>query len=375
MKFQKSIYYTIILSFMLALSSLVQAAKPQKDDGVYVGNGFPSGSHFNLNIHGKDLYTFNCPGVTYNQIVLEDTVVDDGIGVGDIFDTCPEGYVCADNEQIFGNVINMPRNDPNAGVNKEQILVESGKKGPKSKPSATELEVTDWCTNGFDGDAAVFRLPKNADGYAVYTRVTGKPVDNQTFQIDGREIVLVEELVDSDCNPDIETCATNDLLMLGVVTSDGAFVPTSDGTFERVDTSDSRGGKGVKNAVDITNVFEFSGSVCYINEDSCADSSCVATSYCCPYDDGTTTRFTDSDVGPVACVLESDTIFYDADLGEQSCDIADNEITDWVAETLYCSTYDEAWIFNIADFVNVLYTVNNNGTYNVQLRFYPLPLQ
>ena len=32
-------------------------------------------------------------------------------------------------------------------------------------------------------------------------------------------------------------------------------------------------------------------------------------------------------------------------------------------------------IFNIADFVDVLFNVKNNGTYNVNLRFYPLPLQ
>jgi hypothetical protein len=35
------------------------AAKPTDDNGVYLGNGFPSGFHFNLNIHGKK--NSNCP--------------------------------------------------------------------------------------------------------------------------------------------------------------------------------------------------------------------------------------------------------------------------------------------------------------------------
>jgi len=41
--------------------------------------------------------------------------------------------------------------------------------------------VTDWCTESFPdagavtGDGAMFRLPANAGGYAVYARITGKP--------------------------------------------------------------------------------------------------------------------------------------------------------------------------------------------------------
>ena len=41
----------------------------------------------------------------------------------------------------------------------------------------------------------------------------------------------------------------------------------------------------------------------------------------------------------------------------------------------FCRTYDETekqWIFNIADFVGLLWDIDNNGSYNIQVRFYPL---
>ena len=46
--------------FVLGLFSLAQAGKPQDGDGVFFGNGFPSGPHFNLNIKAKK-DDFTCP--------------------------------------------------------------------------------------------------------------------------------------------------------------------------------------------------------------------------------------------------------------------------------------------------------------------------
>ncbi len=37
-----------------------------------------------------------------------------------------------------------------------------------------------------------------------------------------------------------------------------------------------------------------------------------------------------------------------------------------------CRTYENEWVFNIADFVGLLTTLENNGAYNIKLRFYPL---
>ena len=36
-----------------AFIGMAEAAKPQDNSDVYLGNGYPSGPHFNLNIHGK----------------------------------------------------------------------------------------------------------------------------------------------------------------------------------------------------------------------------------------------------------------------------------------------------------------------------------
>lgn len=363
-------FFSLFLVAAFSIGGIATAGKPVDSNGDFIGNGFPSGPHFNLLIHGKDPATFTCPEEKFYQQVTIDGDLTDDIIVGDLVETCPAGYTCATTtEVIYGNVINVPRDGSEV-----QILVESGRKGPKSKPDATTLEVVDACTRPFDDDAAVFRLPADPDGYAVYSRVTGKPSDSQAFQVTGRDLELVELLTNPDCDPTVDSCETTDLLLLGVVTEDGVFVPSSPDTFERVDNTDGRGGKGVKNAVEITNLFEFSGSVCYLYGDDPActsdpDASCAETAYCCPTDPSTG-AYTGE------CALKSDPLFYDAILMGQSCDVADEEgVVDWVDLTLYCRDYTDSWIFNIADFVNVLYRLRNDETYNVQLRFYPLPLQ
>lgn len=348
--------------FLLACVFLLgnaHAGKPTKGDGSFLGNGYPSGPHYNMHFHGKG-DTFTCPEAQYEVTVDPDG--GDDVGVGDLVESCPDGYTCV---QVFGNVINMPRNGTEV-----QVLVESGRKGPKSNPDASTLEVTDWCTQPFDNDAAVFRLPKNADGYAVYSRVTGKPVDGQTFEVLGRSL----ERVEVECDPLQENCTSidvYDLLLLGVVNETGVFVPLGgDGAddFQRVDILDNRGGKGAKNATEITSMFEFTGSVCYVYADdpACDGGACVETDLCCPVD--VNGDFSGS------CVDKDNSMFTDLDLN-QTCSFADDETTFWLDETFYCRDYTNEWIFNIADFVDVLFDVRNNGSYNVNLRFYPLPLQ
>ncbi len=357
----------IVLLFSVFTFSNTQAAKPTDNDGNFIGNGYPSGPHFNMHFHGKG-DTFTCPEAQYYYQVTVDPDGDDDIGVGDLVKSCPDLYTCVlTDQQIFGKVINMPRDGTEV-----QVLVESGRKGPKSKPDAATLEVIDWCTKPFDSDAAVFRLPKNADGYAVYSRVTGKPVVDQSFEVLGRSLTRVEIACDSA----VEVCNgidVYDLLLLGVVNETGVFVPlggASTDDFQRVDESDHRGGKGAKNATEITSMFEFTGSVCYIyaEDPACDDGVCAATELCCPTDP-VSGDFTG------ACVLKSDAMFYDDVTITQLCEAADTDEISWVDETMYCRDYVNQWIFNIADFVDVLFTVKNNGSYNVNLRFYPLPLQ
>ena len=195
----------VALAAAFVFAGTANAGKPQQGgDGPFLGNGFPSGPHFNLLIHGKKL-DFNCPAPKF-EITVEN---DAQHTVGDIVSgSCPAGDTCV---EVFGNVINVPRTG-----NEVQILVSSGRKGPKGKPAITDLQVTDWCTEPFDNDAAVFLLPKNAEGYAVYGRVLGKPQDDPTFEFTDRDLFLVED------------DGGNDLLLLGLVDETGTWICDED---------------------------------------------------------------------------------------------------------------------------------------------------
>jgi hypothetical protein len=362
----------VLLSCIFSLSN-VNAGKPTDSDGNFIGNGYPSGPHFNLNIHGKK-DGFKCPDPTYYEQVEVDVFDDpfDEIYGGELVKSCPDGYTCSPtNLQYFGNVINLPRDGSDV-----QIYVESGRKGPKSSPNTVTLEVTDWCTKPFDSDAASFRLPANADGYAVFSRVTGRPVEDQYFEVFGRDLTVVEvECQEGDTN--CPNGGVYDLLLLGVVTDDGIFtkVGNEDGNFERVDDNDGRGGKGSKNATDVTGMFEFNGQVCYVyaNDPACSgDNVCTTTNYCCPIDE-----YTLANNG--ACEEKETADFWNSDLTTYDCGVHDGDPvgTVWIDQTFYCHDYtdENKWIFNVADFVEVLFGVRNNETYNIKLRFYPLPLQ
>ncbi len=463
---------------LVAFAGPADAGKPRDNNGDFLGNGFPSGPHFNLNMLGKR-DNFSCPAPVFE--VLIDGNGDEDEGTAQTQAECEaEGDTCGD--QVFSNVIFMPRKDDPISSNFTDpitILVESGRKGPKSNPDATELEVTDWCTESFadfgeggQGDGATVRLPKDPDGYAVYSRITGRPGDGDgaTFTFEDRELKLVEDEFG------------NDLLLIGLINEDGAFTPTGE-QLTRFDTT--KNGRGVRMATDITALFQFVGTACNINDVTgfCVDESgndildgsgnpvcfprvdengivkqvcCaganldsngdVSPALTCPDDPA------DPSDGYAYCLdiagLNADLTAYEcsvayqfedlsavclpdgsnsatcnaANNGDGICEIDETCIPDLIigqvedlsavclpdgsnsetcnaanngdgicdpAETCQlgdaalceaipqCRTFTEndgQWIFNIADFVNLQLNTENNGSYNVKLRFYPLPL-
>jgi hypothetical protein len=327
---KRIITLSIIVITLLAFGLTAHAGKPVDANGIPFGNGFPSGPHYNLNIIGKKA-DFSCPAPEFIESV-----------------------------QVYGNVIFIPRDQ---GTDPITILMESGTKGPKGAPGIAELQVTDWCTESFPdfgaskGDSAILRLPQNDNGYAVYARITGKPGDNGE-----PSATIVPSLFY------VEDEAGNDLILLGLVDRQGTATFSSDGmTLYRTSTDST--GKGVQRATNVTPLFEWTGEVCYVQADYdiYCQGACTPLDLCC----------VDKDANGAydLCNLLTD-VGVDPDLdGNLQCPVdytdADGTFL-YIAVTAQCKSYDNEWVFNIADFVGYLWNIDTTGTYVIQVRFYPL---
>ncbi len=127
----------------------------------------------------------------------------------------------------------------------------------------------------------------------------------------------------------------NELIYLGLVTDNGFETPYE--SFTRT--------KGQSKAKDISGLFEWTGDVCYFND---LYGYTYTDTKCCIYDNVTG--------------LYTDCIDLNPDTG--LCDAG-------VATTVYCNEYFDEWVFNIADFVEYLWDIDNNGLKLLQVRFYP----
>jgi hypothetical protein len=314
-----------IAIFMLIISvitvSPVLAAKPI--DVQYQSNGFPSGQHFNLNLHGHD-------PLTYTGTPSGNTIIVALNGSSTI--------------EYLSNKKNM---------------------------NNTELTVLDPLSENFspDYDPAQVYLPYNivdesdnttkpAEGYYVYGRILGKP--NNGSGGEPSNILLTQNFIIAAANSADETTdewpfgfdLDDDLLGLGVVITNGnLYVPSVDGTFERFDppTDDpNEKGKGNKRgkskAVEITELFRWTG---YVSDNMSLDLN--TNGYL--------------DIGDVPSDQNGDSVVDETDL------------TLWldylvsIGEAVY---HENIWIFDVADMVISGQTVVNDGTKNFQIRFYPV---
>lgn len=260
-------------------------------------NGFPSGEHFNLNLNAKKL-DYDCTPEEYDEF-------------GNI---------------IYGKVIFIPQDTSSFPDQKVGILMESGKKGPKSAPNTVTLQVTDKCA-GFDGDPAILRLPKSEYGYDVYLRAKGTPTDiDENMMIFGK----LQWVEDENGTP---------LVYLGTLPEGELKNPL-------------KRPKGKTRAVDISYLFKWAGSLCY--EGALPVEVTNPEDYnaqCC--------SLTDSD---------GDGIYE-----SYSCTTAPVDLICGAGETLlYCTeSFTSDWIFNIEAFVGYLWELDNNGVRSAQVRFYP----
>ncbi len=317
-----------MVAALVAGASTAFAAKPT--NVIENSNGFPSGMHFNLNIHGKKAE-----------------------------------YVC----------------DPNSG-GRSVFVLEYGNSTiqyvQNKRASITELTVVDSCAEYFDTDPAVVQLPYQimrddgstipAEGYYVYAAIKGKPQNG----LSGNEssIVLWPNPMLTACNitnpdpsygSDLWTCPHDDIWILGLITSQGVYdYDPGDNVFVRFDppTTDSGKGKGKSAGKDITGLFTWSG---WVGNQTEFDALDIAEPY---------GELTDADVPVDLTPYEPDIWNYDAD----DNDVIDiNEWLDFAADELGIGTfYHGVWVFDIADIVIQDQKVVNDGAKLLQIRFYPV---
>jgi len=300
----------VIVAALVAGVSTALAAKPQ--NVIARSNGFPSGEHFNLNIHGK-ADNFIC-----------DTTPGGGSVFVDLYGPATIQYV----------------------VNK--------------KSSVGNLTVLDPCA--VDGGTAKVQLPYEAQGYFVFARILGKP--NNGSSGNESSIILYPNVVKQACNDDPlnpdpnfgnYTSCDDALWALGLIVETNVYVATPQG-FVRFDPA-AEPGKGNSRGTDITPLFTYSGWAGNQTEFDALDIN----------DDGI---LSDADVPSDLSPYEPAIWDYDAD-SNGVIDI--NEWLDFAADALGIGTYyHNEWIFNIADLVVTEQPIKNDGTKLLQIRFYPV---
>lgn len=153
----------LVVSMMVASPAL--AAKSQSV--IQISNGFPSGEHFNLNVHGKDPAKFN-PDLTIT-------------GGNSVF------------VSLYGDSTLTFRSDKGSAL--------------------SELTAIDPYAEVFDGTPAKVQLPTEAQGYYVFARILGKP--NNGSNQEASSIILTPNSIPIASNYD-PTDSTG-LLTLGLV--------------------------------------------------------------------------------------------------------------------------------------------------------------
>lgn len=320
-----------LVAFLVGATA-VMAAKPQESgsgrDVIALSNGFPSGQHFNLNIHGKDPETFVC-------------------------NTTPGG------KSVFVALY---------GASTIQYV--SNKKG-----SVYDLTVLDPCAmpEPYGDGVAKVQLPYQvlvddvptpAGGYYVFARILAKP-NNGKIEPSSNIILypntVVEACNDPGDNPDFGNyteCPEDPELMLGLIVGENLYVPDPSEQVLRRFEDPTGTARGKSRAVDITRLFVYTGWVVDgtldANDDGVIDVNDVPVA--------------DYDGDP----LTPDNQDYNNDGSVDELDV-EAWLTDMAALAEPMAWYfANEWIFNIADLVITEQGLMNDGTRLVQIRFYPV---
>ncbi len=310
-----------ILTLIVAMMAVspVLAAKPDGSNGtkdvIAKSNGFPSGEHFNLNIHGKKA---------------------DYVG------------------------------DPTTG-GKSVFILEYGHSTiqyvSNKKASLETLTVLDPLAEAFDGDPAKVQLPNEREGYYVFGRILGKP-NNGNLEPVSSIILYPNEVIvafnDTDpVNPDFPgyiECPDDPLLALGMIVGPNLYTAEPEG-YVRFDPGVTKG-KGKSKATDITRLFTYTGWVVDARLDTNGPEGVP---------DGVIDVY-DIPVADYGEAIPGENRDYNNDGVENEADVeawlTDNPTMAWY--------FDGEWILNIADLVITEQGLVNDGTKLLQVRFYPV---
>jgi hypothetical protein len=294
------------------------AAKPDGSDGtkdvIARSNGFPSGEHFNLNIHGKNADYIGDPTPGGNSI-----------------------FILEYGDSTIQYITNK-------------------------KASLDTLYVLDPLAEAFDGDPASVQLPYKTQGYYVFGRILGKP-DNGNTKTESNIILYPNQVVgaynDITEDPDFGTYTGDEeaLLGLGLIVGSNLYKAEP----EEYVRFDSETTKGKSKATDITGLFTYTGWVVDANLDTNGPDGIpdgVIDLYDVPvadYDgDSSTPDNQDYNNNDVVDALDVEAWLTDMELAGMA----------WY--------FENEWILNIADLVITEQGLTNDGTKLLQIRFYPV---
>ncbi len=331
MNYKKIALIALSLAAALIIAACPALAAGKPADIIAKSNGFPSGMHFNLNIHGQDLS-------------LDDPCTHEAGGNSVFID-------------LYGTDI---------------IQYQSGR-----KISGTELVAIDPCASG-DGKVAV-RLPSkvlvynestmlydevSVAGYYVYGRILAKPQNGQNDSQDRSNIVFSPNIVTDAYN---QTLEGETLVNLGLITWSAQYYSGTDAYYRFVDPDGTAKGKSI--ASDMSFLFTFTGWVVDASLDTNRPANDGVSDGIISIWDVPLGDYDQNVLTPDNRDFNNDTYENDLDVTAwlQSLDAnLDPSIADLV--TYYPPG---TWIFNIADFVTTEGEVTNDGTKLFQVRFYP----
>lgn len=433
----------VVLSMITAgvyATNFADAAKPQK--AIDWSNGFPSGEHSTMNIHGKKM-GYNCDNSLegkelYGASIFVQLYGDSEINIvsnkrssiteGKAIDPCaaPFGQPGNNNDpalyqlptgehQVYWRILGTPNNgngnNGNDGSSEARItfptLIDQCNFLPVEFDDGTIVQ-------SFDPDAqaaltlvAFGALEKHTDdGNMTFENTESIYLDlNDDDFVDANDVLLygpgeidgtpligfgVQEVhedntgttanvfeagetvyldqgtlgtVDAgdtrianaasqglpeDQGGDAISCEDQTLVGLGLVNNKGAFKKTEEG-LERFG-DESVKGKGKSKAVEITDLFIWSGVVCDASLDTNDDGQLTLDDF---------QGLTEADIANAGVAVDGNDM------------IEPDEFQAYLATFDECTEFTDEWVFNVADIVLYGFDYENNGSSLTQIRFYP----